>query len=316
MRLFYVALTRAEEKLIITASNKCRKSEKDKNEVDEETDCPEAQDNYFAFMLSRMPYTENTVKTERIYTYADTAPNAEASTAEAEILLPDPEMLKGRLLYKYPYEKATITPAKFTATALGVAPEKGGSSAEEDLTTAFYTGTPLFMKDGQPVSGKELGDIYHCIMEHLDFSAASAEEELKRLLNEKIITEKEKNAVKAAEIQKFLESGLCARAVKSGRVTREFKLFTTVNATGAENPENEDLSFIQGIADMFYEEEDGIVLVDYKTNKNITVDVLKKEYKGQLMIYKKALEEMLGAKVKECFVYSFWLGKEIRIDNI
>lgn len=41
---------------------------------------------------------------------------------------------------------------------------------------------------------------------------------------------------------------------------------------------------------------------------------MKKEYRGQLLIYRKALEEMLGEKVAECFIYSFSLGKEINAD--
>lgn len=315
MRLFYVALTRAEEKLFVTASNKLKKSDGNKtDEPDEDSDYPENPDNYFAFMINRLPHTGSAVKSVRIPTSCDVTPETNAAASENVFIMPDPEKLKNSLLYKYPYEKATVTPAKFTATALGVAPEKGGT-AEEDTATAFYTGTPVFMKEGQPVSGKELGDIYHCVMEHLNFSADSAEKELDRLTKENIITEKEKNAVKAKEIQIFLESGLCKRAVKSGKITREFKLFTTVNAVGAENPENEDLSFIQGIADMFFEEDDGVVLVDYKTNKNTSAEELKREYKGQLMIYRKALEEMLGKKVKECWVYGFELGREVKIDK-
>lgn len=308
-RLLYVALTRAEEKLIITAANKTSaKTGEDENK-------PLWPDNYFAFMIKRLPYISGAVKSIRLTSDIDVTPISDlpSSVSAAPFTLPDKQRLKKNLAYRYPYEKATVTPAKFTATALGV--EAQGNETEEATTaTAFYTGTPLFMKEGRPISGKELGDIYHCVMEHLDFSADSAEKELERLVRESFITEKEKSAVKTREIQAFLESGLCRRAVRSGKITREFKLFTTENHTGAENPENEDLSFIQGIADMFFEEEDGVVLVDYKTNKNTSAEELKREYGGQLRIYKKALEEMLGAKVKECWVYGFALGAEIGIE--
>lgn len=308
LRLFYVALTRAEEKLIITAENK-PKADKSagENGVDESSDVFASPENYFAFMTERLPFTKEKIKTSRILTGEDTAPSAAFAKPSAGSVLPDVERLRKNLFYKYPYEKATLTPAKFTATALGVSPESGGTGGEDNLTSAFYAGTPLFMKEGVPIGGKELGDIYHCVMEHIDFSASDAESELNRLLSEKVLTEKEKNAVRAAEIQGFLDSPLCRRAADSGKITREFKLFTTVNGTGAESPENEDLSFIQGIADMFFEEEDGIVLIDYKTNKGVTAGELKEKYKGQLMIYKKALEEMLGKRVKECWLYGFSL---------
>ena len=325
MRLFYVALTRAEEKLIITASNKV--SEKSGGKEDNLSECGEKntpeeneysfenKENYFAFVVNGLSAASGSVKTVRIKTDDDILTEASPilpsdSTKEA---MPDFEKIKRNLSFKYPYEKATHTPAKYTATALGVSPDEGG--AEDSVTTAFYMGTPLFMKEGKSLSGKELGDIYHCVMEHIDFSAASAEAELERLLKEGFIAEQEKKAVKASEIQGFLDSGLCERARSAEKVTREFKILTTVNGTGAENPENEDLSFIQGIADMFFEEEDGIVLADYKTNKNVTEEKLINEYKGQLSLYKKALEEMLGTKVKECFLYSFSLGRAIKVET-
>lgn len=310
MRLFYVALTRAEEKLIITASNKVSEKSGEENEYSFEN-----KENYFAFVVNGLSAAGDSVKTVRVKTDEDilTEDSLMLPSDSAEEVLPDFEKIKKNLSFKYPYEKATHTPAKYTATALGVSPDEG--QAEDSVTTAFYMGMPLFMKEGKSLSGKELGDIYHCVMEHIDFSAASAEAELERLLKEGVIAEQEKKAVKASEIQDFLDSGLCERARSAGKVTREFKILTTVNGTGEENPENEDLSFIQGIADMFFEEEDGIVLADYKTNRNVTEEKLINEYRGQLSLYKKALEEMLGTKVKECFLYSFSLGREIRVET-
>ena len=86
-----------------------------------------------------------------------------------------------------------------------------------------------------------------------------------------------------------------------------------MNMTGEENPDNDDLSFVQGVADMFFEEEGKLVLVDYKTNRHTTSEKLIQEYKGQLEIYKKALEEMTGKEVKECELFSFTLKKQIAI---
>ena len=71
---------------------------------------------------------------------------------------------------------------------------------------------------------------------------------------------------------------------------------------------------MQGIADMYFVENGEIVLVDYKTNVNITPKELIEEYKGQLSIYKAALEEMTGMRVKECYLYSFWLDEAIGVN--
>ena len=84
---------------------------------------------------------------------------------------------------------------------------------------------------------------------------------------------------------------------------------------GEENwSEDEEKPFIQGIADMFFTENDEIVLVDYKTNKNTTPEQLTEEYRGQLMIYSKALTEATGMRVKECLLYAFSLGREIKVE--
>ena len=152
-------------------------------------------------------------------------------------------------------------------------------------------------------------------MENLDFYAENAERELSRLKESGVITEKERLEIKAAEIQGFLDSSLCKRAVNAEEVNREFPIFTTVNAANTENPQNEDLSFIQGIADMFFTEKGEIVLADYKTNRNTTVKKLTEEYRGQLAIYKKAIEEMTGLRVKECWLYSFSLGQCIMVEG-
>ena len=75
--------------------------------------------------------------------------------------------------------------------------------------------------------------------------------------------------------------------------------------------EEGDRPFVQGIADMFFIEEDGAVLVDYKTNVRVTEEDLYREYFGQLDIYAKAISEITGLPVKERFIWSVYLGKAV-----
>ena len=70
---------------------------------------------------------------------------------------------------------------------------------------------------------------------------------------------------------------------------------------------------IQGIVDAYFEEEDGIVLVDYKTDRVKEENQLIRRYAIQLELYEKAIERMTGKKVKEKIIYSFSLGEEIYI---
>ena len=309
MRLLYVAMTRAEEKLIVTAERTIKPDKE--GELDEDKDPVAWKGNYMDFIWNRLAEVPDAMTVTRIYT--DKAVQAQTVTAEKErIQLPDFTELGSRIKYKYEYERAVHTPAKFTATALGVAAGEAGDEAT--VGAALYMGLPLFMKKNRPLTPKERGDIYHKVMENLDFAAASAEAELTRMLEDNTLTGDERKAVDTAELQSFLDSELSRRAINSPNVEREFSIFTTVNMTGLPEVDNDDLSFIQGVADMFFEEDGKIVLVDYKTNRNTTSEKLIEEYKGQLEIYRKALSEMLGKDVKECWLYSFTLKKSIKVE--
>ena len=80
-------------------------------------------------------------------------------------------------------------------------------------------------------------------------------------------------------------------------------------------PEEEDgeLILIQGIIDAYFEEPDGLIVLDYKTDKVNNGKELAEKYQEQLRYYAKALEQMSGKKVKEKIIYSFTLKKEIYI---
>lgn len=75
----------------------------------------------------------------------------------------------------------------------------------------------------------------------------------------------------------------------------------------------EDIVLVQGIIDAYFETEDGIVLLDYKTDalRRGEEEKLICRYQEQMRLYGRALEEMMEKPVIECFLYSFSLGKEI-----
>jgi len=71
---------------------------------------------------------------------------------------------------------------------------------------------------------------------------------------------------------------------------------------------------VQGIIDLYYiNQNDELILVDYKTDYVETQEDLINKYQKQLELYKQALEEALGQKVKHVFIYSTFLGKEVEI---
>ena len=72
---------------------------------------------------------------------------------------------------------------------------------------------------------------------------------------------------------------------------------------------------VQGAVDCIFFEDDGIVVVDFKTDRINDDDVLSSLYEEQLSYYAKACETIYGRSVKQCFIYSLYMGKEILIER-
>ena len=173
----------------------------------------------------------------------------------------------------------------------------------------------LFGDGISKLTGKKRGDAYHKVMELLNFSSEPDDVPhiLDVLRDSGKLSDIERASVAEEDIAAFLTSPLCGRAAASGDVNREFPIFCEYEPEpgewGVTDWSGEEKPFIQGIADMFFVEDGEIVLVDYKTNRNITPSQLADEYRGQLEIYARALSEATGMRVKEKLLYSFELGE-------
>ena len=295
------------DKLIMTASDRQRKP-------GEQLPLEKAahSDSYLSFLLAAAERDSNFCRFTRIGADKEIIRCTDGGRKKVYARPLDEAKIRENLAYSYPYDLQTRTPAKITATQLGV--ERSVMEDETD-ENAFYLSLPLFMKNGRQITGKEKGDIYHKVMENLDFSNPCAAEQLDAMEEDGTLTADERKAVEDRDIDKFLQSRLCARIAAAEEVQREFPVFTLVNAAEIPDAMAEDMSFLQGIADLYFVEDGEIVLVDYKTNRNVTPAYLVQTYEGQLRIYKKALEEMTGLPVRECVLYSFWLGEGIEVKS-
>ena len=120
-----------------------------------------------------------------------------------------------------------------------------------------------------------------------------------------------------AGILAFLRSGLAARmaaAWKRGELFREQPFVLGIEAD-AVNPSfpHEEIMLVQGIIDAYFEENGELVLVDYKTDRVAEAHQLRDRYRIQLDLYKRALEQITGKKVREKLIYSVSLRKTISL---
>ncbi|BCN32151.1 helicase-exonuclease AddAB subunit AddA [Anaeromicropila herbilytica] len=182
---------------------------------------------------------------------------------------------------------------------------------------------PRFIQPEKEITATSRGTIYHKVLECIDLlsiqSPADVEKELERLLSEGILTETDTRVVRVHQIYRFTQSDLANRmrkAKSNGKLFLE-KQFV-LGALAKEvypDTDSEETVLIQGIIDAYFEEEDGIVLMDYKTDYVVKgkEETLVQKYKVQLNYYQKAIEQITNKKVKEKLIYSFSLDKTISI---
>lgn len=185
---------------------------------------------------------------------------------------------------------------------------------------------PEFLKEEETLTGASRGSAYHKLMELLDFSeeySAGAEGEKKlsaavaRFCEEGRMTDEMAACIRTDDILSFLTCGSGRRMSAAVRAKRLYREQPFVMAADACEIYPEDRSgekiLVQGIIDVYFEEQDGLVVLDYKTDRVKTADELKEKYHAQLDYYAEALERLTGKPVKEKIIYSFTLGEEIMV---
>ena len=329
LRLLYVAMTRAEEKLCLVCCLKnasaallraAKASDFGKDEISAKFIINSQNSSSYILAAAIMhPDAEvlrkfadckvdsKTTDSHISVSFADiTAPVNAEGLGELDIQ-PDKmlaERIKENLKYRYPFESLINIPAKTSASNMA-------ESIDRELFD--MTDRPSFMeKDG--MSATEKGTVLHKIMQYITFEPdTDINAEIKRLVTEKRITEEEAAAVNRAAAERFFATPLYMRILYSKDVRREMRFITELPVSkfsaGAGN--FEDTFIVQGAVDLCFAENDGVVVVDFKTDRVDSVEVLKENYEGQLSVYADACEKIFGMPVKEKILYSFHLSDMI-----
>ncbi len=241
--------------------------------------------------------------------------------------------IEERFAFRYPHENLKQLYTKTTVSELKLAAleEKGELSAhlfEEERIVPYI---PSFMRgrETEKISGTTRGSAFHRVMELLELPAilenweGLTDEErqsrlvdaLQELVREGRLTEEYYGAVSRDKILRFLSTKLAKRmgeAALRGQLYREQPFVYGIEASrlNQEFPADEKV-LIQGIVDVFFIEENGLVLADYKTDVIATKEALMERYRVQLDYYAEALQKMWHMPVKEQILYSFYLEKEV-----
>lgn len=369
LRVLYVAMTRAEEKLIMTGTVPFRTFEKKIGELAAECRIQEGVSLQSGTILRAGTFLDlillallRNQAADGLCEYADLVPNQEDGLYRAcvpvsiqvtdlmqmtEIELTEQvrhHMAKQELLsveedrvyseeteasllkhfsYVYPYEQSGAVYTKVSVSDLKLKHMKEEDEEVFALVTEEEEILPRFMRKEQKggIGGAARGTIYHKVMELCDFTISAGsdriEDMLQKMITDGFLTAEELAVVRRSDIAAFFRTSLAGRMGTAQRAGRLFKEqpFVLGRPASEVDPEfsGEETILIQGIIDVWFEEEDGLVVADYKTDRVDTKEDLGLRYQVQLDYYAKALEQLTGKRVKEKILYSFALGCEISL---
>ncbi len=214
------------------------------------------------------------------------------------------EALREQITYRYPYEEETKLPSKLSVTQI--------TTLKEEQSRVRLT-TPAFVQEGG-LSGADKGTAVHTFLQFADFRHCIIDlaGELVRMEKERFLTSEQCAAIEPEKLAAFFRSEIGQKILKAERVYREYKFMYELPAKELyDHILSEERILVQGIADCVIEEPDGLIIVDYKTDRVTSPDTLVKRYYSQLALYRTAIATQFGRPVKKCLLYSIALEREI-----
>jgi len=351
MRVLYVALTRAKEKLIITGVSKdVEKAFKEKESLIQmyKTDKKEINHVLLKKYKSYLDWIElvyfNNIENINDYMRLSvlkkndllkelneddvideeeniiTKLNKRANELEKEKSNDLAKVLK----WKYFYMDSSVIPTKTSVTKLKEAENEQIVSIEElDEQTEeskFAVARPQFLNEEVQITNAQKGTLMHLCFQKLDEHKEYTKEMLQQFVDDmvarKLITPLEGKSINMYKLYAYTKSDLFKQLKNARKVYKEQPFYISLTADEVYGNGVNDNILVQGIIDLYFiNQYDEVVLVDYKTDyveKGKECELVDK-YKKQLEIYNRALEQALGKSVDKCFIYSVYLEKLIEI---
>ena len=337
LRVLYVALTRAKDRLIMTYASKSL--EKDLAEIVNRMDmskpelltsdvvCPgewvlmtalrrtEAGE---LFALGGKPQETSPGEPCWLIKVAGASGDAQVQEAADETVQLPAEMvekLQKSLCFTYGFQAATVSPSKQTATG-----RKGRVKDAEAAEEAAAAEKPVitWRKPGGRKTGKDLGNAVHTLMQHIRFECCTDESsiarEMQRLVAEEFLTQEQANLIDCSKIAAFFASELGCQLCSAKNVIREFKFSILDDGVRYDPALAGEKVLLQGVVDCAII-DDGIAVVDFKTDyvTEETVTERARQYAPQVEAYAQALERIYQKPVREAVLYFFRLNKIVKV---
>ena len=246
----------------------------------------------------RLVFIDPSADTEAVEAAAPPTPTADSAFVAA---------LRERLAYRYPHAALAAVPAKLAASQL---------SHETMSRQHIAAARPAFLQQ-EGLTAAQKGTALHTFMQFADFTQAESDPaaEAERLAAAGFLTARQAEVLPLDKLRRFFADPLFARMKASPDCRREYHFFVQVpaKAVAPEAGETEEQVVVQGIADCVFREGDGLVLLDYKTDRVSSPQELADRYRSQLYFYRQALEPLFGLPVTQAVLYSFHLGTTVPV---
>ena len=311
MRLLYVALTRAREKIYVVATLK-------NYEAFEKLQlCPSitlTADNILScksyIALIALAFSRGGDKFWKLSFKSPLESEAKKEAKEDfKSLFCENTDISAMLGYEYPHREAVFLPNKASVSFLksadiNLAPAGDGKIPMLNTPSCKRVSLRKPQFRSQKSGGVFFGNAHHKVLQYIDYNGASAEEQCDEFLKSGILTKEEREIVSIEKIESFLSSSLGQRMKKASFLHREEPFVIPVKASQIEpSLPDEETICVQGIIDCYFEEDDCIVLVDYKTDAYDNPEEIVKKYEKQLYYYEKALKCKCKDKLIKKYLY-------------
>ncbi len=353
LRILYVALTRAVDKLIITGTIKpsAKVSVPDKlasysGEYGSLGTYTKLKASTSLELIIRALNASNSNYKKRIIDcqelFIDEVQKAIAKEQTKKMICDFVETAKADdnpvediLDFKYQGLKDSSYKSKYSVSEIKHQAMEDAFSFNQDAMPAFVhqeeeSYVPMFMREDvttissepQVNAGALYGTAMHRFLECYDFSKeellGSFDEQLEYMKSIHCMSEDEFDRISIQKLKKFLQDQSAIRMAQAALSDKLYKEQPFVFGGDAkelfdDTEASDELILVQGIIDVFWEEKDGIVLLDYKTDRVDEEQELMLRYERQLQLYKEAIERAYGKPVKEVLIYSFALERSIEL---
>jgi len=323
MRVLYVAMTRAKERLFITCgvrdADKTLEKLRAAHGGAPDACVLETAQSVADWLLSAFLAEDSPVMIE--FADGENAPVPDAPLREE--VIPDAEAFdaKPMLDYRYPYAAAETLPVKLTATELKSRARE--RIEDEEAASLLPAREQVFREpelgESRKLTGAEKGTATHRLLQYMDpeqgENELALEAEIERLCAEGRLRTEEAGAIDRAAVVRFFrsETGALLRGGKTVLREQRFSLLAPAEDYFPDGAGEEIL--LQGIVDCIVVEDDGVTVLDFKTD-HVWAQALQaraEEYALQLRVYAKAMARLLQKPVKRCVLVFLFTGESVEI---